>query len=235
MSSFVSMGRDLLIGLAAQPAAIFARTASMGGNKNGLEHDPRRRRIHHGCLRPTDRGLPVSRGSRRPHSGAGDGEGQGDKAVSGDPSGRNGATWPPLRRGVARDHEDRLLLSLDPQTVGRTPGVHAGDHRCDLADRASRSIGGLACVLCRHNAAPCLWLPLGVQEKIYAGNRTPFFTNLLAPIGTVKKVDGGFLISGRWAWATTIQFADWVSMTAKVEGAEGPGSVRAFLAPASSI
>ena len=39
----------------------------------------------------------------------------------------------------------------------------------------------------------------------------------LAPGGSAKPVDGGYVISGRWEWATAVQHADWVMVHAFVD------------------
>ena len=44
---------------------------------------------------------------------------------------------------------------------------------------------------------------------------------LLAPTGTVERVDDGFRLSGRWEWATGIMHAEWV-MVAAMEAERGP-------------
>jgi alkylation response protein AidB-like acyl-CoA dehydrogenase len=75
--------------------------------------------------------------------------------------------------------------------------------------------------------------PLPVQQLIYKDNAAPLVTNCVSPTGTAKKVKGGYLVSGRYAWCTTIQFTDWVQMFAQVEDDEGKrGPMQAFLARA---
>ncbi len=39
----------------------------------------------------------------------------------------------------------------------------------------------------------------------------------LAPTGTARPVDDGFVVNGRWEWATGVQHADWVMVHAVVE------------------
>lgn len=36
----------------------------------------------------------------------------------------------------------------------------------------------------------------------------------LAPTGTIRPVDGGFIVSGRWEWATAVHHSDWVMVHA---------------------
>ncbi len=40
----------------------------------------------------------------------------------------------------------------------------------------------------------------------------PFMAGSLRPGGTARKVDGGFRVSGRWAWGSGVGHADWVSV-----------------------
>lgn len=51
----------------------------------------------------------------------------------------------------------------------------------------------------------------------------------LAPGGSARPVDGGFVVNGRWEWATGVQHADWVMVHALVEQ-PGPLQTRFVLA-----
>jgi alkylation response protein AidB-like acyl-CoA dehydrogenase len=77
--------------------------------------------------------------------------------------------------------------------------------------------------------------PIAAQEILYKDSNVALFTNLISPTGTAKKVKGGYLVSGRWAWCTTIQMTNWLSMFAQVineDGSKGP--MWSFLAPNTS-
>jgi alkylation response protein AidB-like acyl-CoA dehydrogenase len=76
--------------------------------------------------------------------------------------------------------------------------------------------------------------PLHAQDQIFAGNRYMVMLSVLQPIGKAVKVEGGYRVSGRWAWATTVQVADWASVVAELETPEGP-KVNSFLMPAADL
>ena len=99
--------------------------------------------------------------------------------------------------------------------------------------QADGSVGWLASFVVM-TPRPAAGYPIELQEELYAGSKAPAFTNVILPMGSAKRVPGGYMISGRWAWATTIQFADWVSMICRIEGEEHE-PVRTFLTPADTV
>ena len=100
---------------------------------------------------------------------------------------------------------------------------------------ADPSLGWLACFSLA-TPRPASAYPIEVQDMLFSGGKTPIFTNLIAPVCKAKKVPGGYRITGRWAWCTTIQFADYVNMFCVVENEDGSmGGVQTFLAPASAV
>ena len=52
----------------------------------------------------------------------------------------------------------------------------------------------------------------------------------LAPTGTLRVVDGGYRLSGRWEWATGINHADWVMVHAILDASSDDGTVSRELA-----
>lgn len=99
--------------------------------------------------------------------------------------------------------------------------------------QADGSVGWLASFVVV-TPRPAAGYPIELQEELYAGSKAPAFVNVILPMGTAKRVPGGYMVSGRWAWATTVQVADWVSMICKIEGEENE-PVRTFLTPADTI
>ncbi len=55
----------------------------------------------------------------------------------------------------------------------------------------------------------------------------------ISPTGTAKRRDGGFVLSGRWAWGTGVMHADWVLLNGVVEGKAL--DIRLFLVPRDEI
>jgi 3-hydroxy-9,10-secoandrosta-1,3,5(10)-triene-9,17-dione monooxygenase len=56
----------------------------------------------------------------------------------------------------------------------------------------------------------------------------------LAPTGRARPVEGGYVVSGRWQWATGVMHGDWVMVNALVEGRDPPES-RFCLAPIADV
>ncbi len=56
--------------------------------------------------------------------------------------------------------------------------------------------------------------PREAHEELFAGGRPPLAPAPLAPTGQIAPVDGGFVVHGRWEWATGIAHGDWVMVHA---------------------
>ena len=83
--------------------------------------------------------------------------------------------------------------------------------------RGCGSTAWLYCLLCNHH-----WIlahyPLEAQEEVYGGNNHAFFPQTVSGKGgTATPVDGGYVISGQWAFATGVDFSDWVSATVSLD------------------
>jgi 3-hydroxy-9,10-secoandrosta-1,3,5(10)-triene-9,17-dione monooxygenase len=112
----------------------------------------------------------------------------------------------------------RLFQVLVPRRfggfeLGFTTVVEIG---LELA-RGCGSTAWLYCLLCNHH-----WIlaqyPLEAQEEVYGGNTHAFFPQTVSGKGgSAKPVDGGFLISGQWSFATGVDFSEWVSGTASLD------------------
>jgi alkylation response protein AidB-like acyl-CoA dehydrogenase len=61
----------------------------------------------------------------------------------------------------------------------------------------------------------------------------PYMAASLRPGGTARRADGGYRVSGRWAWGSGVEHADWVTVPVFCEG-DGPPIIRA-LVPASEV
>ena len=63
-------------------------------------------------------------------------------------------------------------------------------------------------------------LPADGRDEVFADTASPFAPAPLAPTGTARPVDGGFIVNGRWEWATASAHSDWLLANAIVEGPE---------------
>jgi alkylation response protein AidB-like acyl-CoA dehydrogenase len=85
-------------------------------------------------------------------------------------------------------------------------------------------------------------VPKELYEQIYAGGPDVIFAGSVQPGGTAEAVDGGWRVSGRWAFASGCQHADWmIGLCVMSEGGKplpgpsgngGPPMTRCFVLPA---
>ena len=75
------------------------------------------------------------------------------------------------------------------------------------------------------------FLPDAAVEEIFAGGQPPKTAGVFAPFGKAVPVDGGYLLSGRWAFASGIRHSNWISAGARVvtEDTGYPVQVRATM------
>jgi 3-hydroxy-9,10-secoandrosta-1,3,5(10)-triene-9,17-dione monooxygenase len=78
------------------------------------------------------------------------------------------------------------------------------------------------------------FFPLEAQEEVWENP-----DNLLAvsyvPTPKVQPVDGGFKISGSWPWASGVDSATWLILSALLPNKEGPPSLAWCLVPVSDV
>ena len=68
-------------------------------------------------------------------------------------------------------------------------------------------------------------------EEIFANGNPPRTAGVFAPFGTAVPTDGGYLVSGRWSFASGIRHSQWISAGARVVTEESgyPAQVRATM------
>ena len=73
------------------------------------------------------------------------------------------------------------------------------------------------------------FLPDDAIEEIFVGGNPPRTAGVFAPYGKAVPVDGGYLLSGRWSFASGIRHSNWISAGARVvtESPGYPAQVRA--------
>lgn len=83
---------------------------------------------------------------------------------------------------------------------------------------------------------PGAFLPDGGIERMFKDGHIPRGAIVIMPSGTAERVDGGYRLSGRWAFASGVQHADWVSANALVRDTpDTPPRVHMFSFPATNI
>lgn len=72
------------------------------------------------------------------------------------------------------------------------------------------------------------------QEDIFG--RYPYIIapGALAPKGTAKPVDGGFILNGHWEWGTGVMHANWVMVGALTEH-DGPPEMGMYIVPIDQV
>lgn len=76
--------------------------------------------------------------------------------------------------------------------------------------------------------------PPETQQAIFAELPYIIAPASITPSGAAEKVDGGFVVNGRWGWGTGVMHANWVLLNGMVAG-DGPPEPRLFLAPIEDI
>jgi alkylation response protein AidB-like acyl-CoA dehydrogenase len=85
-------------------------------------------------------------------------------------------------------------------------------------------------------ALPGVYLGDDAVAKVFPAGRRPRTAGCYMPTGTAVQAGGGYRISGRWAFASGIRHAAWVSGTARVLRDGRPGAERrVFVVPVSEV
>jgi len=71
------------------------------------------------------------------------------------------------------------------------------------------------------------------QEEVWGKDPSVRISSSYAPTGRVTRVEGGFKISGRWAFSSGCDHCDWVFLGGFVPVESGPPDMRTFLVPKS--
>jgi alkylation response protein AidB-like acyl-CoA dehydrogenase len=72
-------------------------------------------------------------------------------------------------------------------------------------------------------------------EEVFAGNPGARFIGLLAPTATAERVDGGYVVSGRWGYASNSAHAQWAMLAAPLAHANGETEPHLILVPMSEL
>lgn len=68
------------------------------------------------------------------------------------------------------------------------------------------------------------WLPDEAVQEVLSAGPFPLMAGSLRPAGSATPVDGGYRVSGRWAWGSGVHHADYVAVPVLM--ADGSGVVR---------
>jgi alkylation response protein AidB-like acyl-CoA dehydrogenase len=138
---------------------------------------------------------------------------------------------------VARFRELGLFWLKTPAELGGRP-LHPLAF-ADLVEQVSyydASAGWALMIGCGSTGIAAGWLSDAGAARVFASGAPPIVAGQPhADKGRARRSDDGYVVSGRWSFASGVQHADWVLGAAKVEGAnpEDLGSELVFVAPKS--
>ena len=102
-----------------------------------------------------------------------------------------------------------------------------------LIASADASTGWISSVLSVHAWQLALF-PAAAQEAVWGPDTGTLMSSSYAPTGSVTLTDGGYVVSGRWAFSSGCDHADWVLLGGLVTDAEDRiVDFRTFLLPSS--
>ena len=96
----------------------------------------------------------------------------------------------------------------------------------DVAEELGRGCGSTSWVyinIIAHNWMLAMW-PGAALDEVWGENpRALIGSTLIFPRGTLEPVDGGFLLSGRWPYASGIDASDWMMLGGMVPPSDADG------------
>lgn len=73
--------------------------------------------------------------------------------------------------------------------------------------------------------------PDEAQQEVWGDDPSTLVSSSYMPVGKVKRVEGGFLLSGTWGFSSGSDHCDWAFLGGFVPVDEGPPDMRTFLVP----
>ena len=137
----------------------------------------------------------------------------------------NAAATEAGRRVVDANIEALQAAGLLRVSLPRRYGGHESDLRTTIAvsGEIARACGSTGWVTALLNM--CSWViglyPERVQEEVFGANPDARIAAVVAPRATTRKVEGGYVVSGRWPWASGCLHAQWATLGMPVVDAAG--------------
>ena len=135
---------------------------------------------------------------------------------------------------VAQLRDAGCFRTLVPRRFGGA-GLELADHMTVVRELA-RADGSVGWTVMIGSAAPAILgkLPAPAFAEVYAGGPDVVLAGAFNPTGVATPVDGGFRVSGRWAFASGCQHADWFVAHCFVDDGRMP-PIRMMVLPAADI
>jgi indole-3-acetate monooxygenase len=157
-----------------------------------------------------------------------------ETATAGMEEGERAATLPQATvdaledSGLLRLKLPEALGGLEADPVTQTQVIEAMTY-ADAAAGWCLMIGATSIGL------PAAFLPEDAIRTIFTGGRVPRAAIAFIPGGTATPVDNGYVLNGRWSFASGVRHAEWLSLGAPIPPAhaEEPPAHRLFTFPAS--
>ena len=80
--------------------------------------------------------------------------------------------------------------------------------------------------------------PIETQRELWGDGNDPFSCACFAPTGTAAPVAGGYVLGGKWSFASGVDHASWIRLGAFVKSPDGdaaPGDGAFFLLPTADV
>lgn len=126
-----------------------------------------------------------------------------------------------------------LLRMCQPARFG---GYELGwDVLCDIGEVLAAACGSQAWlqhIFADHTVLVATF-PLAAQDDVWSKNHNTIVSASFEPTGRAKRVEGGFLYSGRHGFASGIDYADWLICAGRIEDKDGLDGPHFFLIPKS--
>ncbi len=128
-----------------------------------------------------------------------------------------------------------LLRAGAPASVGAPEAPPAVTLRCAEAVARGDASAGWCVSIAATSSLLGGWLPAAGLREVFA-SPDKVSAGVWAPRGTARRVDGGYRVSGRWAFCSGIMHSDYLFGGSMVEPeAGGPPSVRVLGIPAERL
>jgi alkylation response protein AidB-like acyl-CoA dehydrogenase len=157
------------------------------------------------------------------------------------------ALVPALKERAERCEDQRRVLDETIEEFSRAgllrmsqPARYSGyemgwDVLCDVADVLAPADGSQAWlqhIFADHTVLVATF-PAQAQEEVWGKDHNTIISASFEPAGRVKRLEGGYLYSGRHSFASGIDFAGWLVCTGMIVESDGLDGPHFFLVPKS--
>lgn len=140
------------------------------------------------------------------------------------------------RRGLSREVTDGIRAAgfarhFVAARFGGAEGSFAELTRAVITVGESCAASAWCASLAAYSARFASHLPEEGHQALWGASPDTVVATGLMPAGRARRADGGWQVTGQWAYVSGIDFADWVMLCAAVAGGEGPRSCASSRCP----